>query len=140
MIKIVPLDKVYISKSLIPKAGHGVFAGKNIKKGEIIEQCPILILPLKDYPLVKKTILRNYYFMWGKKTSAICFGYGSFYNHSYEPNTTYRKKIKEQMIEFIAIKDINKNEEIIVNYNYSKLKDRSKLWIKEIKPFRESMG
>lgn len=125
--------KNYISKSLIPKAGRGVFAITNIKKGEIIESCPVYILPKKDYPIVKKTSLREYYFMWGKTTAAICFGFGSLYNHSYKPNATYIKKIKEQIIEFIAITDIQKDEEITVNYNYGNSDDKSKLWIPTIK-------
>jgi len=137
--KINPSNKIYISKSLILKAGRGVFASKFIKKGEVVEQCPAFVLPKKDYPIAKKTILRNYYFMWGKITSAICFGYGSYYNHSYKPNATYKKKIKEKVIEFIAIKDIKKDEEITVNYNYGKPDDKSSLWIKEIKSFNDGL-
>lgn len=133
MKKLSPSTKICLSKSTIPKAGRGIFASKPIKKSEIIEKCPVFVLPRKDYPLAKKTILRNYYFMWGKTTSAICFGYGSYYNHSYSPNATYKKKIKEKIIEFIAIKDIKKGEEITVNYNYGRPDDKSPLWIKEIK-------
>jgi len=129
-----PSDKIYLSKSKIQKAGMGVFASKLIKKVEVVENCPVFVLPRKDYPIIKKTALRNYYFMWGKATSAICFGYGSFYNHSYQPNATYKKKIKDKVIEFIALKDIKKSEEITVNYNYGNADDKSRLWIKEIKP------
>ncbi|MEK7550816.1 MAG: SET domain-containing protein [Patescibacteria group bacterium] len=131
---VFPSQKIFISKSPIPNAGKGVFASKRIKKDEVIEECPVFVLPQKDYPVAKKTILRNYYFMWGKITAAICFGFGSFYNHSYEPNATYKKNIKEQTINFIAIKDIDKGEEIVVNYNYGKPEDKKTLWIKEIKP------
>lgn len=129
-----PSDKVYLSDSKIPKVGRGVFAAKVIKKSETIEECPVLVFPRKDYPLTKKTILRNYHFMWGKSTSAICFGYGSFYNHSYQPNATYKKKIKEKTIEFVAIKDIKKGVEIRVNYNYGDPDDKRPLWIKDISP------
>lgn len=126
--------KIYIAKSKTKNAGRGVFAANSIKRGKIIERCPVLVLPRKDYLLVKKTELRNYYFMWGKSTSAICFGYGSMYNHSYEPNATYRKRIKEKIIDFVAIKSIKKGEEITVNYNYGKPKEKRTLWIKSIKP------
>lgn len=125
-------SKVYISKSKIPHAGRGIFAAVNIQKGETVESCPVFVLPGKDYPLVKKTALRDYYFMWGKSTSAICFGYGSLYNHSYHPSATYKKLIKQKTINFIAIKDIKKGEEITVNYNYGKPDDASPLWIKSI--------
>lgn len=125
--------KIYIARSKIKKAGRGVFAARSIKQGDIIEKCPVLVFPRKDYLLVKKTELRNYYFMWGKSTSAVCFGYGSIYNHSYEPNATYEKRIREKTIKFIAIKNIKEGEEITVNYNYGKPKDQSPLWIKSIK-------
>lgn len=110
----------------------GVFAAKNIKAGEVIEECPILVLPRKDYPIAKKTILRNYYFMWGKVTAAICWGFGSLYNHSYEPNATYEKDIKNKLIRFIAVKDIHKDEEILINYNYGNVNSKKKLWIQDI--------
>ncbi len=124
---------IHIRKSTVTNAGRGVFAGQSMKKGEVIEKCPVLVLPRKDYPITKKTILRNYFFMWGKTTAAICFGYGSLYNHSYKPNATYRKLIKEKVIEFVAIKNIEKDEEITVNYNYGDPGDKKTLWIKDIK-------
>jgi len=131
---ITPPTKIVISQSKIPKAGLGVFAQSLIRKGERIERCPVFVLPRKDYPLAKKTIHRNYYFMWGRATSGICFGYGSYYNHSYFPNATYRKKIKEKAIEFIAIREIKRGEEITVNYDYGNPNSKKTLWIKEIKP------
>jgi len=136
MNKIFPSQKVHLSASKIAKAGRGVFATKSIRKNEAIEECPVLVLLKKDYPIAKKTELRNYYFMWGKSTSAICFGYGSFYNHSYHPNATYKKKISEKVINFIAIKDIKKGEEITVNYNYGEPDSKKTLWIKSISPAR----
>lgn len=131
---IKPSNSIYLSKSLILKAGRGVFASKEIKKDELIERCPVFVLPRKDYPIIKQTALRDYYFMWGKTTVAICFGYGSMYNHSYEANATYKKLIKEEIIEFLAIRDIKKDEEITVNYNYGNADDKNALWIKSIKP------
>lgn len=125
-------NAVVIQPSNIPNAGLGCVAIKEIPENQIIETCPVLVLPRKDYPSVKQTILRNYYFMWGKNTCAICFGYGSFYNHSYSPNATYKKNIKEKTISFISIKPIKKGEEITVNYNYGKPDDLSTLWIEEI--------
>lgn len=132
-IKIYSSQRICVSDSEIPKAGRGIFAAKSIKKGETIEQCPVIVLPSKDYPIVKKTTLKNYYFMWGKTTCGVCLGFGSIYNHSYLPNATYKKRISEKVIEFIAIMDINKGEEITVNYNYGNPDDKKPLWIKDIK-------
>ncbi|HSL86179.1 MAG TPA: SET domain-containing protein [Bacteroidales bacterium] len=136
-MKTKPSDKIYLGESNIPDAGRGVFAADTIDKDEVVEVCPVLVLPTKDYALAKQTILRDYYFMWGKKTSAICLGYGSFYNHSYEPNTTYKKNLADKTIEFVALKKIKKNEEITVNYNYGDPDDKSELWIEDIEPYKD---
>ncbi len=125
-------NKIYLSKSSIKRAGRGVFAEVDIKNGELIETCLVFVLPRKDYPTIKQTALRNYYFMWGKSTCAICFGMGSLYNHSYVANATYKKNIKGKTIDFIAVKTIKKGEEIVVNYNYGKPESKKRLWIKEI--------
>ncbi len=134
MATLKPSFKIYTATSHISKAGRGVFAAVDIKKGQTIEQCPVFVLPRKDYPTLKQTTMRDYYFMWGKTTVGVCFGFGSLYNHSYQANATYKKLIKEQIIEFIAIKDIKQDEEITVNYNYGNPDDKSALWIESIKP------
>ncbi len=76
--------------------------------------------------------------MWGeikeRHKAGICLGFGSLYNHSYSPNATYKKLHEEKMIEFIAIKDIKKDEEITVNYNFGDPDDKSELWIESIPP------
>ena len=121
---IKPPSKTLVSKSKISRAGRGVFARSPIKKGELIEECPVLVLPRKDYITAKKMLLRDYYFLWGTTTCVICLGFGSLYNHSYEPNATYKKNIKQRTIRFSAIKDIKKGEEITVNYNYGNPDDK----------------
>lgn len=136
MKQLFTSKKVYVSRSKIPNAGRGVFANQNIKKGEIIEVCPIIEIPHQDIPILGKTILLNYYFIFGEKNEmlAIALGFGSIYNHSYEPNASYKKKPKYKVIEFIAIKNIKKDEEITVNYNYGNPKDKSTLWMKDVPP------
>lgn len=114
--EIYPPCKIYLSKSNIPKAGRGVFASTLIKKGEIIEICPVISLKKKDHLIAKKTILKNYYYIPNKSSCFVCLGFGSLYNHSHKPNAKYKMKIKEQVIEFIALKDIEKGEEITINY------------------------
>lgn len=134
--KVISSQKIEIKKSKIPQAQRGVFARKLIKRNELIEECPVLVVPRKDYLLLKKTILRNYYFMWGKVTCGICLGFGSTYNHSYAPNATFKINIKNHLIRFVAIKDIKKGEEITVNYNYGDPDNKKPLWIKDIKPWK----
>lgn len=137
-VKLAPSQKIYLSESRIKNAGRGVFALVNVKKDEVIETCPVILIKEQQVSKIRHTELLNYYFMWGhdrkNHKAAICLGFGSLYNHSYSPNTTYNKLLDEELIAFIAIKDIKKDEEITVNYNYGNPKDKSPLWIKEIKP------
>ncbi len=125
---------IYISQSKILHAGRGVFAANIFKKGDIIENCPILDLSDNDYPHLQKTKLRNYYFMWNETStrSVLALGYGMLYNHSYTPNATYVKDHKNGLVIFKAIENINIDEEITVNYNYGDPNATSKLWIEDI--------
>ena len=124
--------KTYVSKSRIPKAGRGVFAVKNIKKGELIEVCPAIKISRDDPANVDEGALTHYFFHYGRtqtsKTAiAVVLGHGSLYNHSYEPNATYKKKPAQGTVEFYALRNIKKDEEIMTNYNYGNPDDKKKL-------------
>lgn len=106
---------------VVRNAGHkgrGVFTSKEIKKGDIIEICPIIELSKKDHYMLIDNLLENYTFVWNtqKKSAAIVLGYGSLYNHSKNYNATYIKKIKENVMLFKATKTIAANEEITIDY------------------------
>lgn len=130
MRKILASNKIYVSKSKIPNSGRGVFANCDIKKNEIIEICPVIEVPEHDMSNLKKSILVTYFFYFGKKRKrlVVALGFGSIYNHTYIPNATYKKKHAEKTMEFIALKNIKKDDEITVNYNYGDPKDKSPLW------------
>ncbi len=127
--KLLASSKVYISKSGILNAGRGVYARRDIKKGEIIERCPVVEVPKDDVSNLKDSILVTYFFYFGKNKErlAIALGFGSLYNHSYEPNATYKIKPRENAIDFIALEDIKKDCEITVNYNHGNQKDKRSL-------------
>lgn len=135
-MRLLPSSKIYIAESKIKNAGRGIFALESIKKDELIERCPVVLIKEHEVPDLRKTELHNYYFMWGTDEThhkaAICLGFGSIYNHSYSPNATYHKLFNENQIEFVAIKDINKNQEITVSYNHGNPEDKRKLWIGSI--------
>lgn len=107
--------------------GNGIFAFKNIEKNEIIEECPIIILNSDDTIKIDPTNLYNYYFSWENNWSAIALGYGSIYNHSYEPNAVYEKDFINNKIIFRALKNLYTWEEILVNYNWNPNK-KEKVW------------
>jgi SET domain-containing protein len=132
MKKLLTSDKIYVSKSRILNAGRGVYARCDIKKGEIIERCPIIEISKHDTSNLKESMLVTYFFYFGKNKErvAIALGFGSIYNHTDKPNTTYKIKSREKVIDFIALTDIKKNEELTFNYyNSSNPKDKKNpLW------------
>lgn len=113
----------------VPGRGQGVFCTVDLQAGEEIEVCPVIICPPEDRQHIDKTHLYNYYFLWGEEQQhiAIALGYGSVYNHSYEPNARYETYFEDALIRFVAIKDIPADTEITVNYNHD-TGSRDKVW------------
>lgn len=114
------------------RKGRGVFALRSFKKGELIESCPVILLPVK---LANKSDeLETYVYGWDDKKDALLLGYGSIYNHSYTPNTRYEENFKAKTMEFIAYTDIAVGDEIVVTYNgYDKNGEpfKGRLWFKK---------
>lgn len=118
-----------ISVKNSPGKGRGVFAQRNFKKGEIIEICPVIVLPAEEIDSLELTQLYNYYFAWGldSKDAAIALGYGSLYNHSYIPNARYYKDLDNRLLKYVCIRDIQEDEEITINYNCDP-EDKNPVW------------
>lgn len=110
--------------------GRGIFAARNIKKGESIEVAPVIVIPKTEWKQMRGSILSNYVFRWGED-KAIALGHGSIYNHSYTPNAMYYSNIENQSIDFYAREDIQEHEEITVNYN-GEPEDQSPVWFEVI--------
>lgn len=108
---------LFIAESSL--GGRGVFTGEHLEEGDLIEICPVIVLPEADLPIIHRTKLHDYYFLWGddQQQCAIALGYGSLYNHAYEPNARYLLDYEHDTIDFYCIKKIEAGEEITVNYN-----------------------
>lgn len=98
--------------------GRGVFTSKILKKGELIEICPVIELSYKEHQKLSGHILENYAFVWNtrKRSVAILLGFGSLYNHSSKPNADYIKKLSDGVMVFKALKNIKAGEEITIDY------------------------
>lgn len=108
--------KIYLAKSKQAE-GYGVYAAKNFRRGELIEVCPAIFLPMREFESIKKTKLFFYFFEYSIKEFAIVLGYGSLYNHSYTPNAQYRFNYRKRTMNVRAIAPIAQDEEIMFNYN-----------------------
>jgi len=108
-----------------------VFTARSINAGDVIEICPIVVIPKAQIEILDQTVLYDYYFLWENNNAAIALGYGSLYNHSYSPNAEYIMDFVDSSLIIQAIKDINAHEEITFNYNGDPVDDED-LWFKTL--------
>ena len=66
---------LFYASSLI--GGRGVFSIKDLKEGEIIESCPVIILPKEQISLLDQTVLYDYYFLFFTHDLSFDFYIGS---------------------------------------------------------------
>jgi SET domain-containing protein len=108
-------DSICVKK--VPGKGRGVFAKKPIRMGAIIERVPVLLIPIKDFVGgIENATLTTYLYLWSKDKVAVSLGYGTLYNHSYEPNARYVHG--PNMLTYRALCDIAVGQEITINYNF----------------------
>ena len=114
---ILPLGprRLYLRTSAIH--GIGVFAATERRPGTLLEVSPVLVVRRKHVPALQQTVLYRYYFHWPPAAAALALGYGSLYNHSYQPTASFYMDIEQGVIVFTAIQPICKNQEITINYN-----------------------
>jgi hypothetical protein len=93
--------------------GRGIFANRKIEAGETFEICPTMDLldadvagRLGDYVLKSSE---------DEDVVVLMFGWGMLYNHSEEPNAEYRQHDVDE-IAFVALRDIEPDEEITISY------------------------
>jgi SET domain-containing protein len=119
--------QLFVNKIIVKKSsthGYGVFAAKAFKKGEIIEECYIIISRGGDRKL------EDYYFDVNGKYGLFT-GFGIIYNHSDNPNADYHINAKRKLTTFKANRAIKKGEEIFISYGEEWFSSRN---MKEKKP------
>jgi hypothetical protein len=117
-MKIYPPTKVYIAKSTVH--GYGVFANEIIYEGEIIEETPLYDLKIAKGEMT--SLMIDYRFNWPQgaggdwNKQVLPWGYGCIYNHSNNPNAHWRSNLERETFEFVAGRQIEKDEEIFTYY------------------------
>lgn len=98
---------------------RGIYANRRFRKGEPIEDVPVIVIPDEEWEHVAATVLYHYAFCFGEESEhvAIALGYGSLYNHSYAPNAACDTYWQDRRMRFVALRDIRKGEEITINYH-----------------------
>ncbi len=112
-----PVYKIMVADSTIHD--QGVFATDDIKKGEIIERCPYIVIDEDD--LQDENRLNDYLFTCPDVSTdfLLVMGYGMMYNHGNDATANAEWEIDEddnRYVTFTALRKIKKGEEILQNY------------------------
>ena len=121
------LTSLFMAES--PDKGRGIFTKELILANTIIEIAPVIVMPAADRILLDKTLLHDYIFEWGTDKIQCCMALGMvpIYNHSYNSNCEYFMDYSTETIMLKTIKNIEKDEEVFINYN-GDFDDKTLLW------------
>lgn len=113
--------------------GRGVITDRAIAKGETIERAPVLFIPKEQWGAVEQTVFYHYCYSWGSESqhAALALGFGSLYNHSYDPAAVYVKHMADLEVEYVALRDIAAGEEVTINYNGDPA-DHQPMWFGDV--------
>ncbi len=111
--------KQYLYLNKASSKGRGIFTKEKIAANTIIEDSPVIVMPAEDREQLDKTLLHDYIFEWGSNKDKCCMalGFVSVYNHSYESNCEYFMDFEKEMIVIKTIRQVEKGEELTINYN-----------------------
>ncbi len=106
-------------RKISDEKGRGVFALRDIRKGEVIEVAPVV-------PVAKENVIENgdapdgYLLQWDEDTPgeeyAMPLGYVMLYNHNSEPTIAIESDLAEYTMTVKAARDIKIGEELTWNY------------------------
>jgi len=131
-----------------PTKGRGVFCDHDLKKGDVLEVTPALILNEDATEHVDKTRLVNYTFTVGRlgkalakkkklkdpsQASCLIMGLMSYCNHSEEPNAeiVWEEKLGTIYHTLQVTRDIPKHTEICTSYGAGWFDDREEMFAKK---------
>lgn len=98
------------------KEMRGVVATKAIKKGTLIDENPLLIIPSEE----NQGTIERYSFDYNGAFCAIALGKISLINHSKNPNAVVEMNDEYDMtFQLYSLRDIKKGEQILIDYKYS---------------------
>lgn len=107
------MSKLRIDHS--PRHGRGVFAGRDFRRDEVIEDCPVIVVPEDEWDALAETCLAAHVFAW-EGGSALALGATSLLNHSARPNAVYEMDYDGLRLRVRALRRIHRGEEITINY------------------------
>jgi uncharacterized protein len=100
--------------------GRGVFAARDYEANSIVEESPVIILSVPYGKLPKE--IQDIVFAWDQLAGdsgsalALALGFGSLYNSANPSNMRYEADKTNNVLRFIAVRNIYALEELTINY------------------------
>ena len=114
------MNKPIYSVQMIDGMGRGIIAEKDIKRGEVITNCELLVLSPDDTIKVNETDLKWYTFTFNAETGQDCLVMddGEIFNHDDDANTLYGliDFNGRKLMRFQACRDIKRGEQLFIDY------------------------
>ena len=99
-----------------PIRGRGVFTEENIPFSTTVDISPILFFQAEEYENHGKyTVLDQYTYCW-QGGYALALGLGSMFNHNSSPNVGFIRDFTNQLIRYVTLRPIEKDEELCISY------------------------
>ena len=113
------LGAAIVWRKISDEKGRGVFAMRDIRKGEVIEIAPVVTVD-KDNVVENGCAPDGYLLQWDEDTPgeefAMPLGYVMLYNHNSDPTLEIESDLNEYTMTVKAARDIKSGEELTWNY------------------------
>ena len=108
------MSKIDCSKVIVKESGEkgdGAYANCDIKQGDMVEYGIVRVIDIVGHNC-------PYVFTWSEDRTLWAMGSGcsTFYNSNRTPNTKFIRYFDENRFEVIALRDIQKGEELTHTY------------------------
>ena len=109
--------------------GRGVYAERAFAAGELVTEAPVIVIPSREWKAIEPTVIGDYCFAWGRqdRDAALVLGIGSLFNHATDPNCEPVRVEDDELMQFVATRDIAPGEELTISYRDARTDPRP-LW------------
>lgn len=101
--------------------GYGVYAQEHIQSNKFIEIAPVIVC---EKELIKVKNIVDYIISWNNKL-AVPLGWTMLYNHSDNNCCDFSSNFQENLLAIITNREIEKGEQLTVNYGNNWFSSRS---------------
>lgn len=110
-----------------PLEGRGVFTTRAVRSGEVLDQCPVILVPAEQRRHLDRTVLAGHYWDWDGD-AAVAFGVISFTNHGRPGNARWERDDETLTMALVAARDLGPDVEVLVDYLADGEDDDAELW------------